>query len=166
MVDAFAQLRAIPDEMGLDNMRPAGPCATFSGQQTWCDTPYANGTVLIGDAGGYDDPVDGQGLSLAMSDVRQLSDLLLTSDNWTAAALRPYGEWRAERLRRMRRVSRTFASLMTSFSGAGRALRARYYEASRAGREDVQVALAAIWIGPDRLPADAFTDELHDALLA
>jgi len=166
MLDTFAQLRAIPDEMRLDTLTPAGPCATFSAEQTWCATPYADGTVLIGDAGGYDNPVDGQGLSLAMSDVRHLSELLVNSDDWTADALRPYGEQRAERLRRMRRVSTTFAGLMTCFSAAGRARRARFYEASRAGRQDVQAALAAIWIGPERLPADAFTDELHDALLA
>jgi 2-polyprenyl-6-methoxyphenol hydroxylase-like FAD-dependent oxidoreductase len=165
-VEAFAGLRAIPDGMGLSEITPAGPCATFSCEQTWCGKPYADGTVLIGDAGGYDDPVDGQGLSLAMSDVRQLSELLLTSHDWTAPTFRPYGERRAERLRRMHRVSKTFAALMTSFSAAGRARRARYYEASREGREDVQTALGAIWIGPDRLPAAAFTDELHAALLA
>lgn len=165
-VEAFAGLRAIPSGMGLGELTPAGPCATFSCEHLWCDTPYADGTVLIGDAGGYDDPVDGQGLSLAMSDVRQLTELLLASDDWTAPAFRAYGQRRAERLRRMRRVSKTFATLMTTFTDAGRARRARYYKASGEGREDVRTALAAIWIGPDRLPAEAFTDELHEALLA
>jgi len=164
-IEAFAQLRTIPGEKRLDKLTPAGPCATFSGEQTWCDTPYVEGAVLVGDAGGYDDPVDGQGLSLAMSDVRQLSEVLVASDDWTPAALRPHGERRAERLRRTRRVSRTFARLMTSLSEARRARRARYYEASRQGREDVKAALGAISIGPDGLPAEAFTDELHEALL-
>jgi menaquinone-9 beta-reductase len=164
-VEAFAGLGAIPAAMGLADVTPAGPCATFSCEQTWCDKPYADGIVLIGDAGGYDDPVDGQGLSLAMNDVRQLSETLLASDDWTAPTLRPYGEQRTERLRRMRRVSTTFAALMTTFTDAGRARRARFYEASRDGREDVQTALAAMFIGPDRLPAEAFTDELHEALL-
>ena len=67
----------------LGDVTPAGPCATFSGEQTWCDQPYADGVVLLGDAGGYDDPVDGQGLSLALRDVRQLSELLLATDDWT-----------------------------------------------------------------------------------
>ncbi len=165
-LEALAGLSAIPNEMLLSETTPAGPCATFNCEQTWCEEPYADGTVLIGDAGGYDDPVDGQGLSLAMSDVRQLSELLLASDDWTAPSLRPYGERRAERLRRMRRVSTTFAALMTTFTEPGRARRARYYEASRAGRDDVKTALAAIFIGPDRPAADAFTDELHEALLA
>lgn len=69
-----------------------------------------------------------------MSDVRQLTEVLLVSDDWTAPAFRGYGERRAERLRRMRRVSTTFAALMTTFTDAGRARRARYYEASRESR--------------------------------
>ncbi len=137
----------------------------FSGEQTWCDEPYADGVVLLGDAGGYDDPVDGQGLSLALRDVRQLSGLLLASGDWTPATLRHYGEQRAERLRRMRRVSTTFAALMTTFTEAGRARRDRYYAASSAGRQDVRMALGAIYRGPDRMPSEAFTDQLHESLL-
>ncbi|HEY6295735.1 MAG TPA: FAD-dependent oxidoreductase [Streptosporangiaceae bacterium] len=165
-VEAFAGLRSIPEPLGLSEVRPAGPCGTFSCEQTWCDEPYADGVVLIGDAGGYDDPVDGQGLSLAMCDVSRLSELLLASGDWTVAALRPYGEQRAERLRRMRRVSKTFAALMTTFTDAGRARRDRYYAAANAGQDHVRMALGAIFLGPERLPSEAFTDQLHESLLA
>jgi 2-polyprenyl-6-methoxyphenol hydroxylase-like FAD-dependent oxidoreductase len=165
-VEAFGGLQSIPESRGLSEVRPAGPCGTFSGEQTWCDNPYAEGVVLAGDAGGYDDPVAGQGLSLAMRDVRQLSELLLASADWTVAALRPYGQQRAERLRRMRRVSTTVAALMTTFTDAGRARRDRFYAACDARREDVRMALGAISRGPDRLPGEAFTDQLHEALLA
>jgi menaquinone-9 beta-reductase len=165
-VDAFAGLQSIPAPLGLSDVRPAGPCGTFSGEQTWCDEPYADGVVLIGDAGGYDDPVDGQGLSLAMCDVRRLSGMLLATRDWSVAALREYGEQRAERLRRMRRVSTTFAALMTTFTDAGRARRDRYYAAAEAGQEDVRIALGAIFRGPDRMPSEAFTDQLHESLLA
>jgi FAD binding domain len=55
-IEAFAALRAIPESLGLGDVMPAGPCATFSGEQAWCDEPYADGVVLLGDAGGYDDP--------------------------------------------------------------------------------------------------------------
>ena len=161
---AFAGLRSIPAALGLGGTTPAGPCATFGGEQTWCEEPYADGVVLLGDAGGYDDPVDGQGLSLALRDVRQLSELLLTSGDWTVTGLRPYGQQRAERLRRMRRVSRTFAALMTTFTAAGRDRRSRYYSAARA--EDARLALGAIHLGPDRLPPEAFSDQLHESLLA
>jgi 2-polyprenyl-6-methoxyphenol hydroxylase-like FAD-dependent oxidoreductase len=165
-LQAFAQLRSIPATAGLGDVAPAGPCATFSGEQTWCDEPYADGVVLLGDAGGYDDPVDGQGLSLAMRDVRQLSELLLAAGDWTVAALRPYGQQRAERLRRMRRVSRTFAALMTTFTDDGRARRSHYYAAMEVARDDIRMALGAIWLGPDRLPAEVFSDQLHESLLA
>jgi 2-polyprenyl-6-methoxyphenol hydroxylase-like FAD-dependent oxidoreductase len=164
-IQAFAQLQAIPAARGLGDVTPAGPCATFSGEQTWCDQPYADGIVLLGDAGGYDDPVDGQGLSLALRDVRQLSELLLSTDDWTVGTLRPYGQQRAERLRRMRRVSSTFAALMTTFTVDGRARRGRYYTASGSRGDDVRLALGAIHLGPDRLPAEAFSDQLHESLL-
>ena len=165
-LQAFAGLRSIPAALGLGDVTAAGPCATLSGEQTWCEQPYADGVVLAGDAGGYDDPVDGQGLSLAMRDVRQLSEFLLATGDWTVAGLHPYGQQRAERLRRMRRVSRTFAALMTDFTAEGRARRSRYYAASGAGRDDVRMALGAIWVGPDRLPVEAFSNQLHESLLA
>ncbi len=164
--ETFAGLRSVPDALGLAEVRPAGPCGTYGGEQTWCDEPYADGVVLIGDAGGYDDPVDGQGLSLALRDVRQLSELLLSSDDWTRATLRRYGEQHAERLRRMRRVSSTYAALMTTFTDAGRARRGRFYAASAAARQDVELGLGAIFLGPDRMPSEAFTDRLHESLLA
>jgi 2-polyprenyl-6-methoxyphenol hydroxylase-like FAD-dependent oxidoreductase len=165
-LQAFARLRSIPAALGLGDVAPAGPCATFSGEQTWCEQPFADGVVLLGDAGGYDDPVDGQGLSLALRDVRHLSELLLAAGDWTVAALRPYGQQRAERLRRMHRVSRTYAALMTTFTPDGRARRDRFYAASGAGGDDVRLALGAIHLGPDRLPGEAFTDQLHESVLA
>jgi 2-polyprenyl-6-methoxyphenol hydroxylase-like FAD-dependent oxidoreductase len=165
-LQAFARLQAIPAALGLGDGTAAGPCATFGGEQTWCEEPYADGVVLLGDAGGYDDPVDGQGLSLALRDVRQLSELLLATSGWTVAALRPYGQQRAERLRRMRRVSLTFAALMTTFTADGRARRNRFRAASGAAGDDIRLALGAIHLGPDRLPIDAFSDQLHESLLA
>jgi hypothetical protein len=66
----------------------------------------------------------------------------------------------------MRRVSRTFAALMTTFTAEGRARRSRYYAASGAGGEDARMALGAIHLGPDRLPSQAFADQLHESVLA
>jgi 2-polyprenyl-6-methoxyphenol hydroxylase-like FAD-dependent oxidoreductase len=108
--------------------------------------------IGIGPTLSQNDPVDGQGLSLMMRDVQQLSELPLATDDWTVAALRPYGHQRAERLRRMRRVSRTFAALMTTFTADGRARRSRFYAATQARQDDVRLALGAIHFGPDRLP--------------
>jgi hypothetical protein len=67
---------------------------------------------------------------------------------------------------RMRRVPLTFAALMTTFTADSRARRGRFYAASRAGGDDFRLALGAIHLGPDRLPIEAFSDRLHESLLA
>ena len=66
----------------------------------------------------------------------------------------------------MRRVSRTYAALMTTFTPDGRARRNRLRKVSGAQADDVRMALGAIHLGPDRLPGEAFTDQLHDSVLA
>jgi hypothetical protein len=66
----------------------------------------------------------------------------------------------------MRRVSRTYAALMTTFTDDGRARRSRFYAASQARQDAVRMALGAIRSGPDRMPGKAFTDQLHESLLA
>src|SRR5262249_44621356 len=43
---------------------PAGPCKTYPGDDTWTETPYVDGAVLIGDAAGHNDPIAGEGLSI------------------------------------------------------------------------------------------------------
>ena len=65
---------------------PAGPLATFDATDVWVEAPYADGVVLIGDAAATSDPTWGQGMSLTLHDVRLLSDALLASENWDAAA--------------------------------------------------------------------------------
>jgi flavin-dependent dehydrogenase len=35
----------------------------MSGEDTWTEIPYAEGIVLVGDAGGYNNPIIGEGLS-------------------------------------------------------------------------------------------------------
>jgi hypothetical protein len=96
-----------------------------------------------------------------MHDVAKLSELLLATGNWTVVGLGPHGQQRTGRLRRMRRVSRTYAALMTTFTADGRARRSRLCAASQAGRDDLRMALGAIWVGPDRLPVQAFSDQLQ-----
>jgi len=46
---------------------PAGPCATFPGEDSRVSCPIAEGVVLIGDAAGYENPLQGQGLSLGLA---------------------------------------------------------------------------------------------------
>ncbi|MBV8054492.1 MAG: FAD-dependent monooxygenase [Deltaproteobacteria bacterium] len=63
-----------------------GPLATFESMANWADLPYAEGIALVGDAAGTSDPVWGQGLSLTLRDARVLSEHLLSSNDWDAAA--------------------------------------------------------------------------------
>src|ERR1700749_4330589 len=93
-----------------------------------------------------------------MRDVGQLPSC------YSPPAIGPCRDWdRTVQQRRMRRVSRTYAASMTTFTADRRARRSRYCAASRAGRDDLRMALAAIWVGPDRLPVHAFSDQLQIA---
>jgi 2-polyprenyl-6-methoxyphenol hydroxylase-like FAD-dependent oxidoreductase len=65
--------------------KAAGPLATFDGADTWVEHPYKEGVVLIGDAAATSDPSWGQGLCLAVRDVRVLRDHLLSQENWDEA---------------------------------------------------------------------------------
>jgi 2-polyprenyl-6-methoxyphenol hydroxylase-like FAD-dependent oxidoreductase len=49
----------------------AGPLATFDATDNWVEHPYANGVAPIGDAASTSDPTWGQGMSLALRDVRR-----------------------------------------------------------------------------------------------
>jgi 2-polyprenyl-6-methoxyphenol hydroxylase-like FAD-dependent oxidoreductase len=64
----------------------AGPLATFEAADSWVDMPYRNGVVLAGDAAASHDPCFGCGLSLMFRDVRVLRDLLVSTQDWLAAA--------------------------------------------------------------------------------
>jgi 2-polyprenyl-6-methoxyphenol hydroxylase-like FAD-dependent oxidoreductase len=65
---------------------PIGPLASFDGADTWSDSFYRNGIVLVGDAAASSDPTHGCGLSLALRSVRILRDYLLENEDWRLAA--------------------------------------------------------------------------------
>ncbi len=82
---------------------PAGPCATYPGDDTWTDTPFADGVVLVGDAAGHNDPIIGQGLSIALRDARIVRDLILDGAR-QPADFASYGRERSERHRERLRL--------------------------------------------------------------
>jgi len=65
---------------------PVGPLASFDLTETWVEHPYREGVVLIGDAAGSSDPSWGQGLSITIRDVRELSESLLAGNDWDVAS--------------------------------------------------------------------------------
>jgi len=77
-LDSF-RFACIPESEEFVESRPAGPCATYPMRDTWTDCPVTDGVVLIGNAAGYSNPHIGQGLSVALRDVRVLSVLLMAS---------------------------------------------------------------------------------------
>jgi hypothetical protein len=105
----------------------AGPCATYPGDDTWTADPYADDVVLIGDAAGYNDPIIGEGLSIAMRDARIVRDLILDGAR-TPAAFRPYGAERTERMRRLRLIADVISAVNVEDGGDRRARRGWFGE--------------------------------------
>ena len=89
-MDSF-RFASVPGSAVLADATPTSPCMTYPNEDTWCDEPYGEGVVLIGDAAGWNDPIIGQGLSVTMRDIRVVSELLCEQDAWTPPNLAPYG---------------------------------------------------------------------------
>ena len=68
------------------NAKAVGPLATFDGTPRWADFPYREGVALVGDAASTSDPAWGQGMSLALRDVRVLVEELLRTPDLGEAA--------------------------------------------------------------------------------
>jgi 2-polyprenyl-6-methoxyphenol hydroxylase-like FAD-dependent oxidoreductase len=123
---AAYQFRCIPGSQMFRAAQPAGPCAFYPMNDSWTDQPYAPGVVFVGDAGGWNDPIIGQGLSIAMRDVRIVTDVLCSESDWSAAVFSGYGEERRERMRRLRVAARVRTDIAATFTPAGAARRRAY----------------------------------------
>ncbi len=161
---SFGQLRSLPHADVLAGGTPAGPCAGYPMQDTWLETPYRAGVVLIGDAAGYNDPVTGQGLSLAIRDARALAEILTSTARWQEGILAPYAQERAERMRRLRLTAATYARWRATFTDQGRRLRRAAFDRIAAD-PSYRLPVAAALVGPDALPPHAFTPAAADSLL-
>ncbi|HEY8216189.1 MAG TPA: FAD-dependent monooxygenase [Acidimicrobiia bacterium] len=136
----------------------AGPCATYPGTETWCDRPFGNGAVLVGDAAGHSNPIIGQGLSIAMRDARVVGDAVRGGE-W-----RDFSDYGAERLERMRRI-RLEADIVGAVYAEDtdqRLARHAVFAALRASDERMFSVVAAIHGGPEVFPSEVFDPELLD----
>jgi 2-polyprenyl-6-methoxyphenol hydroxylase-like FAD-dependent oxidoreductase len=145
--------------------RAVGPCATYPGDDTWTDAPYADGIVLVGDAAGHNDPVIGEGLSIAMRDARMVRDLVLDGAR-TAADFAPYGSERAARMERLRFGADIIA--VTHAEDADNRPARRAYLGERMARMDPEVfpVLFGLFAGPETIPADLVDPALLDRIRA
>jgi len=83
---------------GWKDAQPVGPCATFPAEDSRAPFPVAKGIVLIGDAAGYENPLEGQGLSMALQDVQDVSAAFLAGSS-LPSAFEAYAAARAIRQR-------------------------------------------------------------------
>ena len=120
---------------------------------------------MIGDAGGHNNPLIGQGLSLAVRDAGVLADLLRTEGSRTPAVLEAYGVERTERLRRAR-----ISCLVDTWANDGFHVQDPQERSRRYERTQVDEVLAALmdaqWKGFDAVPRTPSDDEAHERLLA
>jgi 2-polyprenyl-6-methoxyphenol hydroxylase-like FAD-dependent oxidoreductase len=159
-LDAF-RMACAPQNAALAEGTPAGPLFSYFNNDSWTDEPFAEGCVLIGDAAGWNDPINGLGLSITYRDVRMVSDILKKTAPGAVPNFAPYAEERAERMRRLRFAGQIQAALDMEFGEAARERRRSYHERKAA---DPMLGLhgVAIMAGPENAPPEIFT-EAHRA---
>jgi 2-polyprenyl-6-methoxyphenol hydroxylase-like FAD-dependent oxidoreductase len=165
ILQRLATLRCFPAPEIFHEARPRPGWASFPMADTWTDRPYVPGTVLIGDAAGYSDPIIGQGLTIAIRDARLVGDALLGEPCWGPDVFEPYATERAERMRRLRATAEAMTRLRADFTQEGHRRRNAAF-ARFAADPAARMPIAAGWVGPDALPPEAFTREAADRMLA
>ncbi|MGO9875533.1 MAG: FAD-dependent oxidoreductase [Acidimicrobiia bacterium] len=142
---------------------PAGPCATYAGDDTWTDAPFADGVVLIGDAAGHNDPVIGQGLSIAMRDVRIVRDLILDGAH-ESAAFASYGQERASRMERVRFLADVLAVAQAEDAENRSARRTMLAENIAAMDPEILPLMISAFAGPETIPQEALDTGILERL--
>jgi 2-polyprenyl-6-methoxyphenol hydroxylase-like FAD-dependent oxidoreductase len=162
LIEAFTDLKCLPQAGLIAASRPIGPFNSFSNEDHWVEDPTAPGVVLIGDAAGHNDPVTGQGLSIALRDVRLVSEVILAGQ-YERDAFRMYVEERLERMRRLRIAARLATKIRVEF---GEEARRRRERVAQRVRNKMPSPGGAVLVGPERLPANYFEQSTLEALLA
>jgi 2-polyprenyl-6-methoxyphenol hydroxylase-like FAD-dependent oxidoreductase len=162
---AACALSSYPWSEQVTTATPAGPCATYPGDDTWTDAPYADGVVLIGDAAGHNDPIIGEGLSIALRDARIVRDLVLDGAR-TRAAFQPYGEERATRMERLRLIADVLAVTQAEDADNRPARRAFVVDKMATMAPDFFPLLVGAFVGPESVPAELVDWGLLDRIPA
>jgi 2-polyprenyl-6-methoxyphenol hydroxylase-like FAD-dependent oxidoreductase len=165
IVDQARRLGCFPSADWFAAARPASPCASYPMEDTWTDRPYAPGVVLIGDAAGWNDPIIGQGLSIAVRDVRLVAQALLSAADWSDGIFEDYASERTERMRRLCATAEAVTRLRCDFTSEGKQRRMAAFQRF-ATDPSARLPIAASLVGPELLPEQAFTREAADAMLA
>jgi 2-polyprenyl-6-methoxyphenol hydroxylase-like FAD-dependent oxidoreductase len=158
------RVAACPKAEAIAGAKAGGPMLSFLNNETWTDSPAVEGAVLIGDAGGWTDPIIGCGLSSAYRDARMARDVLLGSSNWSPAAFAGFAEERTERRRRLRFISDIVTEMFCEFGDVGRARRLRFQRESQTDQTMLSHLIANL-AGPEAQPPEMFTPEHRAHLL-
>jgi 2-polyprenyl-6-methoxyphenol hydroxylase-like FAD-dependent oxidoreductase len=160
-LDCF-RMDAVPGSAEIAAAKPIGPCRSYPSQDAWTEQPAVPGAVLVGDAAGYNDPIIGQGLSIAFRDVRIVSDRLCETDDWSVRTLEPYVTERRERMRRLRLTAHFATRLGARFDPAGVA--ARIHAMTKIAEHPELFPVVAAFIGPENMPPPLLEDGFDEAL--
>ncbi|HPA40003.1 MAG TPA: FAD-dependent monooxygenase [Phenylobacterium sp.] len=163
-LEAF-RVGCAPANRALADATPAGPLMAYFNNDAWTDEPFVEGAVLVGDAGGWNDPIQGLGLSVTYRDVRIVSDILKASDDWSAKAFAPFAEERAERMRRLRVSAYITAALEAEFGPEAAERRRRHSEAAKTD-PTLKLHGIAVMAGPEMAPPEIFTPEHRARVLS
>lgn len=136
----------------LDHVEQAGPLGFFPNNDSWATQITGDHITLVGDAAGAPDPSWGHGTSLAMRDVRELSDVLLADEDWSAAT-QEYAARRRTYFDVIHRTDLWATTLVFDTSSDADLLRAGN---ERAARDDPVLSGFGVLAvnGPDGLTAD------------
>jgi 2-polyprenyl-6-methoxyphenol hydroxylase-like FAD-dependent oxidoreductase len=163
-IDAFVAatpMSCFPWSESFGSAVTAGPCATYAGDDTWTAEPYSDGVVLIGDAAGYNDPVIGQGLSIAMRDARTVCDLILDGAH-RPADFEPYGRERLGRMARLRLSADVAAAALVEDAPNRSARRALYGLAMATRDPEMFPVMVAAFTGPEHVPDELVNQAIVD----
>jgi 2-polyprenyl-6-methoxyphenol hydroxylase-like FAD-dependent oxidoreductase len=163
-LDAF-NTPSFPYAREILDSTPISPHATYANEDAWMDEPFAHGVVFIGDAAGWNDPINGQGLSITLRDVRIVSELLTSMSDWDPPAFAEYATERRTRMSNLRFAGRVASKLNNEFGpeAVGRRVRAK---SRMAENPMLGLAQAVIMIGPEHAPEGLLGASTWEALFA
>ena len=163
-LDAF-KVPSFPFADAIVNSTPISPHATYANEDAWMDEPIASGVVFIGDAAGWNDPINGQGLSITLRDVRIVSELLSSTSDWSPSTFSEYVSERRVRMDNLRFAARVSSKMNNEFGPEAVQRRLR---AKRRMAEDPMLGLAqaVVMIGPEHAPEGYLGAATWEALFA
>jgi hypothetical protein len=112
---------------------------------------------------GHNDPIIGQGLSIALRDARVARDLILDGAR-QSAAFAPYGEERASRMERVRFIADVLAVAQAEDADNRSARRAMLAEKMATMDPQIVPLLLGAFAGPETVPGEALDPGILERL--